>query len=167
MRRKRTRGSTLIEFALAGIPAIFLVISVCEMGRGMWNYHTLARAVDAGAHLAAVRGQGCTTGTNSCSVSVGTIASAIETAGIGLAPANLNVQLTTNDGTVTTCNPVSTCTSTTTVWPPSSNNAEGDTVTVTAQYTFQSAMGMFWPGAGNISFGTFTFPANSTQLILF
>jgi Flp pilus assembly protein TadG len=170
MRRKRRRGATLIEFVLAGIPAIFLIISVEEIGRGMWNYHTLARAVNAAAHLAAVRGQGCTTSTNSCSVSVGTITTAIQSAGPGLLPNKLKVQLTTNSGDVTTCNPISNCTSSSTTWPPSTNsdNVPGKGLTVSAQYSFQTPLAMFWPGAGKADLASsFTFPAASTQLILF
>lgn len=169
MYRTRQRGSTMLEFVFAGIPAIFMMISIAEVGRGMWEYHTLARAVDAGAHLAAIRGQGCTTGTNTCSISLGTLASAIQSEAVGL-PANyLNVQFTTNSGAVTTCDPLSNCTSNATTWPPSSNsdNVAGNTVTVSAQFTFRSALAMVWPHAGTVNFGTYTFGASSTQLILF
>jgi Flp pilus assembly protein TadG len=169
VRRRRQRGTSIIEFTLTGIPAIFLIISIFEMGRGMWNYHTLARAVNAGARLAALHGQTCTTGTNSCSITVGTIATAIETAALGLPAGSLNVTLTTNSGTATTCNPLTSCTSSTTVWPPSTDgdNSVGNNVTVSAQYTFNSALAMFWPGSTAVSFAACTFPATSTERILF
>lgn len=169
MRRRRQRGSTLLEFTLVGIPSIFLIISVCEIGRGMWNYLTVARAVSAGARLSAIRGRGCSTGPNTCGVSVGTIATTIQNAAIGLPSGSFNVQLSTNSGAVTTCNPLSSCTSSTTPWPPATNsdNVSGSNVTVSAQYTFRSALAMFWPGVGASRFGVFTFPAESTQRILF
>jgi Flp pilus assembly protein TadG len=169
MRRNGTRGSTLVEFVLVGLPSIFMIISVVEMGRGMWSYHTLARAVNVGARLAAVHGQGCTTGVNTCTVSVGTITTAIQSAGGGLLTNNFNVQLTTNSGAVTTCNPISNCTSSATTWPPATNsdNVAGNGVTISAQYTFNSALAMFWPGTSAVRYGTFNLPASTTQLILF
>lgn len=169
MRRSRQRGSTLVEFTLVGIPAIFLVISTLEIGRGMWNYHTIARAVNAGARLASTHGAGCTTSTNSCSITVGTIANAISTAAIGLPPGNFNVTLTTNSGAKTACNPLNSCFTSTTVWPPASNsdNQVGNNVTVSASYGFHSAIAMYWPGEGSVTFGVFYFPAQSKQRILF
>ena len=169
MHKKNRRGSSLVEFVLVGVPSIFLIISVVEIGRGMWNYHTLARAVNVGARRAAVHGQGCTIGANTCTVSVGTIATAIQTAGIGLLTSNFNLQLTTASGAVTTCNPISACTGSTTTWPPATNNdnVAGRNVTISAQYSFNSLLAMFWPGVGASTFGPYTFPAATTQPILF
>jgi Flp pilus assembly protein TadG len=43
-RRKRTRrGSSILEFVLVGIPIIFVLISLFEISRGMWTYHTMGR----------------------------------------------------------------------------------------------------------------------------
>ena len=166
--RTKQRGAGILEFTLAGIPLIFVMISVIETGRGMWNYHTLARAVSKSARFAAMRGEGCG-GANSCRVTVGTLTNKVASEGIGLLPAHLNVTLVTDSGAVTTCNPVTTCTSSTTLWPPSTNgdNTKGKKVTITAQYGFRSALAMFWPGKGVVQFGSVTFPAASTQLILF
>jgi Flp pilus assembly protein TadG len=169
MGRKRQRGSTLVEFALVVIPAIFIVISTVELGRGMWNYHTLSRAVNDGARLASIRGAGCTTGGNTCSITVGTIATTIATSAIGLPAANFNVTLTTDSGAATACNPLNSCLSNATVWPPStnSNNLKDKNVTVSAAYNFKSAMAIFWPGNSPVQFGAVTFGASSTQRILF
>jgi hypothetical protein len=156
-----------MEFTLAGIAAIFLLISTVELAVGMWNYFTLARAVNAGARLASIRGSGCSSGGNSCSITVGTIATAVSKAAIGLPAANFNVTLTTNSGANTTCNPLSTCLSNATVWPPSTDNLAGDKVTVTATYNFATSLYMFWPGKSPTHTATVTFPASSTQLILF
>src|ERR1043166_5178834 len=153
-KRARQRGAGILEFTLAGIPLICLMISVVETSRGMWNYHTLARAVNQTARLASVRGQGCATNGNSCRVMVGTLTRTLVMQAIGLPQSDLNVTLVTDSGAVTTCNPVSSCTSNTTYWPPSANSdySTGKTVTVTAQYTFRSALAMFWPGQGAVQF---------------
>lgn len=157
----------MIEFTLAGIASLFLIISTVEISRGMWNYHTLAYAVREGARYVSFRGKGCTNTGNSCSVTIGNIATQIADVGIGLPAGQVDVTFTTNSGANTPCTPLSTCFSNATVWPPASDNAPGGTVTISAKYTFQSALAMFWPGAPSPSFGTIVFPASSTQVIMF
>jgi hypothetical protein len=166
-RRARQRGSSLLEFTLAGIPLIFVMISVVETSRGMWNYVTLARAVNETTRFVSLRGSSCSNGTNSCSVTVGTVASRLASEAIGIPPAELSATLVTDGGAVTTCQPITSCTSNTTTWPPSSDNATGKKVTINVWYNFQSALSMFWPGAGSVQFGAVTLPAASTQRILF
>ena len=59
-RRNRTRrGSSILEFVLVGIPIIFVLISLFEISRGMWTYHTMAYAVREGVCYATVHGKGC------------------------------------------------------------------------------------------------------------
>jgi hypothetical protein len=116
-----------------------------------------------------VRGKGCTAPGNSCAATVGTIANQIASAAIGLPSNKVNVTLITASGARQSCNPLNTCFSDATVWPPAGNNdnGQGRDVTVSATYTFQSALAMFWPGAGSVQFGTIVLPASSTQRILF
>ena len=167
--RRNQRGNSMIEFTLAGIASIFVMISTVEVSRGMWNYHTVAYAVREGARYASFHGAGCTTSGNTCSVTVGNIASQIATAGIGLDASQLNVTLTTASGATTNCDPLNSCFSDDTVWPPATNsdNAEGGSITISAQYNFQSALTAFWPGAGSADFGAVSFPASSTQIIMY
>jgi len=169
MRVRSQRGAALLEFTLAGIPVIFLIISTVQMGIGMWNYYSLARAVNQTARFASLKGSDCSSGTNSCGTTVGALTTMLATNAIGVPRSSLNVTLVTDSGAVTTCNPVTNCTSNLTAWPPStqSDNARGKKVTITAQYPFQSVLVMFWPGVGGAQVGTVYFPASSTQLILF
>jgi Flp pilus assembly protein TadG len=168
-RRRNQRGSSMIEFTLAGIASMFLMISTVEISRGMWNYHTLAYAVREGARYASFHGKGCTNTGNSCSITVGNIANQIANAAIGVDVSQLNVTLTTPSGFNTNCNPISTCFSNATVWPPATNNdnAEGGSITISAQYNFQSALAVFWPGTKSQTFGAISFPASSTQIIMY
>ena len=84
-RKQRQRGSAMIEFTLVGIPMIFLLISIFEMSRAMWNYHTLAFAIREGTRYAVVHGSGCSTDPrNSCQATVAQVAQRIQDAGIGL-----------------------------------------------------------------------------------
>src|SRR5262249_45663384 len=92
-RRGKSRGSATLEMTLVGIPIIFVLISVAEMARGMWIYHTLAYSIREGTRYASVHGRDCSIGGNTCSVTVGQIAAVIKNAAIGLDPADLKVQM--------------------------------------------------------------------------
>jgi len=167
---KRERGNSIVEFTLAGIPVIFLIYSTIQLSTAMWNYHTLAHAVNEGAHYAAVRGQGCTTNGNSCGTTLGTLARQIASAAVGIPADQVSVTLTTASGQASTCAPLNSCYSSNAAWPPAANNdnVPGKNVTISAKYQFPSALAMFWPGTGASShFGTFTLPAMATQPILF
>jgi len=167
LKTTRRKGSTLVEFTLVGIPFIFILISTFEMARGMWNYQTLAYAVRAGSRYAAMHGKGCTAGTNTCGITVASVANAISTAATGLPAANFNVVLSSATAASVNCAPLSSCSSNATAWPPAADNAPGSDIRVSATYTFNSALAMLWPGAGRVSFGTFTFVAYSRQAIQF
>src|SRR5260370_38059476 len=100
-KRQGRRGTILVEFSMAGIAAICLLISTVSIGIGMWNYHTLAYAVHEGTRFTSVKGKNCTLPGNTCSVSVGTIAQKIASVGVGLPPDKVNLTLTTASGAVT------------------------------------------------------------------
>ena len=66
-RSQRRRGSSLVEFTFIGVPMLFAWISVIEMGRGMWNYHTLQYATKVTGEYVAVHGSTCGIPPNACS----------------------------------------------------------------------------------------------------
>ncbi len=173
-RRVQRQGNSVIEFTLVGIPMIFVLISVFEMSRGMWLYHTLAHAVKEGTRFAVVHGRSCELEPNSCTVTVRDIAQRIRTNGVGLLPQELNVTLSSEPNSplsVVNCRPLSQCLEGATAaeqWPQYPSNQPGMDLTLTATYPFRSAISMFWPGAGKgMNFGVFTFPAQSTETIQF
>ena len=65
---------------------IFVFISIFEMARGMWIYHSLAYAVKEGTRYASVHGATCTTSPNDCGVSFSNIATVMKKAGPALIP---------------------------------------------------------------------------------
>jgi hypothetical protein len=168
-KRQRQRGTILVEFSMAGIASMVLLITTFSLGMGMWNYHTLAFVVHEATRYVSVKGWNCTQPGNTCAISVGTIAQKIGTMGIGLPANKVNVTLTTESGDITSCVPLNSCYSNATVWPPATNsdNRVGKKITIAAAYRFQSPMLFFWPGAGSQSVGTIWLPATSTQKILF
>jgi hypothetical protein len=145
----RSRGSSLMEFTLVGIPLIFVLISTFELARGMWVYHTMAYAVKAGTRYTIVHGQDCAQGSNACTVTISQIASVIKSAGVGLPPNDVTLTFTPAAGAATSCT-ISDCISNyaTGAWPPSSANAVGKKVKISGVFPFQSVLAMFWPGAG-------------------
>ncbi len=177
-RNRGRSGSTMLDFTLVGIPLIFILISIFEVSRGMWVYHTLAHAATDTARYAAVHGQYCVDGslTNivKCPVPIATLAAYFRDAGVGLLPDQVQVTFTTGSRTVT-CNPLQSCDTKTDCFPAAADcvsqdpdSFSGSPVTVTAVYPFASAISMFWPGGGKgIVFGTFNLPASATENILF
>jgi Flp pilus assembly protein TadG len=184
-RSKRQSGNALIEFTLAGIPLMFVLISTFDMARGMWMYHTLAHSIKEGARLAVVHGNGCRENPNQCQISVGDIARRIEQTGVGLLPNELQVTMASSTRTITgtlqtlrtnaECFPVSAgCACTVTVPPavapspvppvcnaPIDPGAEwGEDITITATYPFRSFITFF-----SVQFGTYNLPASSRQRI--
>ena len=170
-RKARQRGSSIVEFTLVGIPLIFVLISIFEISRGMWIYHTLAYAVTEGTRYAIVHGENCSLSPNTCSVTVSDVAKKIQYVGVGLLPDQLTLTFTAPaGGTATTCL-LQDCLKApynAQVWPPSGANVPGTDITISAKYPFSSAIAMFWPGAGpSLVFPTFNLPATSTERIQF
>jgi hypothetical protein len=177
-RASHRRGASLIEFALVGIPVIFLLISVFEMSRGMWMYHTLAAVVREGTRFAAVHGNNCNLTPSNCATRVRDVAQRIQQFSVGIPATDItNVRFATSTRAVT-CPTLASCLSAgalgDTYWPAAAPGAAYDPggealwswVEVSAQYTFRSAIAMFWPGAGRSQgFGTFVFPASSREMI--
>jgi Flp pilus assembly protein TadG len=169
----------MIEFTLVGIPIVFVFISIFEMARGMWVYHTLAYAVKDAMRYAVVHGRDYDSASADSPKRnrVVDIADRIRWAGVGLDPRDLTVNLTTSDGSVT-CGPMSSCLPSTdpaspgpgnvAQWPAYPGNIRGSTLEITASYRFPSALSMFWPGAGpGMVFGTIFFRANSRERVQF
>jgi len=166
---RRTRGSAMVEFCLAGIATTFLLISTVSLCLAMWNYHTLAFALHEATRYAAVHGKNCSIPGNSYAITVGDIANKITTNAIGVDAGLVNVTLTTDSGDATPCNPLNSCSSDTTVWPPASNsdNRVGKNITISAKYNVRTPLAMFWPGTSPQQFGAIWLTANSSQKILF
>ncbi len=148
-RRIRSRGNSVLEFTLVGIPLVCVLISTFEMCRGMWYYHTLAYAVKEGVRYAVVHGQNCSQPPNSCAATISTIARVIRGSEVGLAADSLTLTFTDATGSVTTCS-MSDCIANydVSIWPPATANAPGQKVTISGTYPFRPAILMFWPGAG-------------------
>lgn len=176
-RRGRRRGSAVIEFTLVGIPVIFLLISVFEMSRGMWLYHTMASTVREGTRYAVAHGNSCNIYPNSCASKIKDIAGRMQKYAIGLPAAQIeNVSFISATRTIT-CATLASCLGSTgsggTYWPAGAPGSTIDLggnrrvpIEIKAQYRFVSALSMFWPGAGVVQrFGTKVFPASSRELI--
>jgi Flp pilus assembly protein TadG len=164
--RPQQQGQALLEFTLAAIPLIFLLISIVEMSRGMWVYVTLAHAIKEGTRFSVVHGADCVQADTTCQISVSQVAARIITAGMGLDASKMNVVLQTA-GASQTCAPVKSCLDVGTAWPPAPDNSVGLPITMSATYPFRTGMAMFIPRAGSVNFGAINFGATSQQEITY
>jgi Flp pilus assembly protein TadG len=159
-------GNALLEFTLVGIPFIFVLITTFEISRGMWIYHTMAYAVKEGTRYASVHGKTCESAPNSCTVTIGGIASQIQAHGAALMPSGLSLTFTSDAGSINCV--LSDCLTSTTQWPPTGVNGTGQEIRIAGAYQFVSALVMFWTGAGpGFSLPAFSFPAASRETIQF
>lgn len=165
-RRHRSSGSTVLEFALAGIPIMMAFISIAQMSLTMWTYQTLSYTAKELNRYVAVHGTHCGSGTNSCKLTVGNVATAAETFAVGLNTGTLQMTLT-SPSTSYTCNPVSSCTSNSNQWPPSSDATVGTLIKVKLLYQVSPIFTMVWPGAKSFDNQSYNLQASSAQRVLF
>lgn len=164
-RDRRRSGQSLVEFTLMGIPMVFVTISVIYMSIGMWQFFSLAYASEMTARYVSLHGATCSQNGNTCTITVGNVATFFAAQAMALDTSKVIVKMTDGSGT-TTCNPVSNCTSTSTQFPNTGNNSVGSDITITATYGVKSPLAMFWPP--NIDWAhDYTVGALSRQRIMF
>jgi Flp pilus assembly protein TadG len=159
----------MVEFSIAGIAVIALLISTVQIGIAMWNYHTLAYAVHETNRYISTHGRSCTTGGNNCVINVGDIANKLKSYAVGILDTNMSMTLTAQSGASYTCTTVSSCESDTTQWPPVAHgdNYVGYTSQITASETMNSMIVALWYGWSGQRIGTVTLRATSNVLIVF
>jgi Flp pilus assembly protein TadG len=163
----KRRGSALIEFTIAAVPVIFVTLSIIEMSLESWKFETMVYAIQVAARYACVHGRTCTRNSNTCTITVGNVATLINTQAPSLDPALLNVTLATHSGTAATCNPLSSCLSTATQFPSAIDNGVGYDVTITATYPMYNPLAMMWFGNSSKAGTSFTLGAVSKQTIVY
>ena len=165
------RGQSLLEFTLVGIPMIFVLISIFEIARGMWIYHTLAYAVKEATRLAIVKGSSYVYATGGQFVTVGRIVQEVRQAGVGLPldDADSEIWLTSADTGVIHCKPAASCLTNGDRWPPEGVSSRNLPVSIEVVVPFRSALAMFWPISGERArvFGVTWLRARSQDLIQF
>ena len=145
MKNRRERGASMVEFVIAGIAGITLMISTIQMGMAMWNYHTLAEAIHETNRYAASHGRGCNS--SGCNITVADIVAKLRAVAVGIPASNINLTLTSTTQS-RTCNPITSCTSDTTQWPPNDNfdNGAGNYTTMTGKVVVKSVLINLWYG---------------------
>lgn len=170
MRRKSQRGATSVEMALVGIPILFTLVSIFEISRGMWVYHTMAAAIREGVRYATVHGVNCATAPNTCGVTAQQVAAQIKNFGVGLDLTNTHLTFISGGAKDVTDVTLADCVAgtggaCTAAWPVT--NATNTIIEIDGIVRFNSALAMFWPGSKVISFGQVWFPAQSSDVIQF
>jgi Flp pilus assembly protein TadG len=170
--RGRRRGSSLIEFTLVGIPAIIICTCVLTCAIDMWQLYTLSYAVDQTARYAALHGNTCSMGSNSCTITRTDVATYFQNQAIALVPSSTTMILDDGSGAIT-CNPVNSCPSSSSRFPAAGSNlpatatTAANTVTVQATYQLINPIFMFWPGTNSVGATRFTVGATSKQPVIF
>lgn len=166
-RNQNRRGNATLEFALVGVPMIFVLISTFSMGFGMWIYHSVGYAVREGTRYAVVHGSDCAT-PNSCQVTVSQVATRVKSAVPGLDPGQFTLTLTAADGS-SVSGTVTTLLANNTTWPPTTCNTPGLNLKIAGSYPFMPIFTLFWPTAGapHVQTPSFTLGAASTDRIQF
>jgi hypothetical protein len=159
----------MVEFALAGVASIFVLVCTFHLSMGMWNYHAISNATHETTRFLSVKGFNCRKPGQTCYATIGSIATRFKYHAIGIPADQVNVTFTTHSGEATACNPLSTCLSNTTIWPPTTNqdNYLGKNITVSASYRYRSPLLFFWPGSGAVNFGEVWLPSSSTTTIIY
>jgi hypothetical protein len=169
MRRNNgQRGSAMLEFVLAGIAGVTLVVSTVQLGLAMWNYHTLAEAVHETNRYVASHGRNCTVGGNGCGITVADVANKMKVLAVGISDSSINMTLTSTTQEKD-CYPLSNCESDTTQWPPDTNfdNTPGNYTTISAKLVVKSAIISLWYGATGSSVNSVAMTARSSVPIVF
>lgn len=159
------QGSVMLEFSLTAVPLIFMMFSLVWICMGMWQYHTIAEAVNVTTRAAAVHGAGCAGQT--CATTVDSVSRSFAAVAVGLTASTLNVTLTSSSSTVT-CNPLSSCYGNLAAWPSLAANTAGSTdISIQASYLFTPAINLWVPGHDVPLFGAVTLGAKSRQAVVF
>lgn len=108
-RRRRQRGSGLVETALCLTVFLMILFGTIDFGRSMFAYNYVSYAAREGARYAIVRGQ-----SSGRAASTTDVSTYVKSEAIGLSPADITVSTT---------------------WNP--DNRPGSTVQVRVQYSFQ------------------------------
>ena len=155
----------MLEFTLVAVPLLFVIISTFWMGMGMWQYHTLTEAVNYTARESSVHGAGCAGQT--CATTIGATAQTLAARAIGIPASQLNVTFSSAASSIT-CNPLTACTSGSSVWPSLAGNTASPTtlITITATYQFSSAISLWYAG-NSVHFNPITLAANISEPIVF
>jgi Flp pilus assembly protein TadG len=162
---KSRLGNALIEFVLVGVPIIFITISIVEVSIDMWEYHSLAYATEVTARYVTTHGATCSANGNSCTITIGNVATYFAAQALALDSSKVIVKITDGSGT-TTCNPVNTCNSTATQFPNASYNSVGSDIKIVSTYILRNPLALYWPPDVDAA-GTFTVGATSRQRIVF
>ena len=161
--RPRERGSSIVEMSLVFVLLMFSVLSIFELGRAMWTYHTLATSVKKAVRVAMVHGARCAEASETCQVSLGDLVRVIQQVGVGLDMSLLQLTFTAS-GSSSTCAPASNCLANDTKWPAAPYNPVGQNVTINGTYAFNNVLTVLWPGQ---TVSRFTLSAKSTETIQF
>lgn len=160
------RGSTLVEYALTGIPLIFAQIGVAWLALSMWQSHSLQSAAEATTAYVSAHGAEYVSSTGTA-VQIRDIAAVFAAKVPHLPPAAITLTFTAGTGVRRACR-LDHCKTDTTAWPPSTDNAVGTDVAVHATLDTRIPLAMISIGGSSArQSGAAEPPGNSHRQIVY
>ncbi len=164
----------MLEFTLAGIPLIFVWISVVQMAIGSWRYQTLQYATEAANAYISAHGSNCSKMTNNCSIQIKHAASIFRQAAIGIPDQSVSLTFrafksdhVSVSPTAVTCT-LASCLTNTTSWPPAGFDDPGSDIEISASYTTAvNSGGAMLAGGSYLNVMGNNLPAYSRQMVVF
>ena len=127
-RHSGRRGQAMVEFSLAFMSFMLLLMGLVEFGRAVWTFNTLSHAVSQGARFATVHGSGNPVMVNGTDGTANAIRTVVRNNAIGLDSSQVTVN---------------------TAWAP--NNDRGSEFTITATYPLGMILGTFFFDAASLT----------------
>ena len=127
-RHSGRRGQAMVEFSLAFLSFMLLLMGLVEFGRAVWTFNTLSHAVSQGARYATVHGSGNPIIVNGSDDTANAIRTVVRNNAIGLDSSQVTVN---------------------TAWAP--NNDRGNEFTVTASYPLGMILGTLFFDAATLT----------------
>lgn len=118
--RDGERGSALVEFAIASLMALTMMLGIVDFARALYTYHLVANGARAGSRYAMVHGSSCTV--SGCPATSDQIQTYVRGLAPGIDPSSLAV--------TTTWSTTSSCTD-------ANGQGAGCLVTVSVSYPFR------------------------------
>jgi len=162
--REGERGNAHVEFALVGIFILFAMISIFDIARGLWIYHTLAQAVRDGTRYAIVHGPRNVNPSTNVRLPGSTLAdvlAVVRRSAIGIVPEELTLRF--ESAGVITCDPNCPGAALGQSWPPDG----ALDVSIQAIYPYRSLVVVYFPGMKGMNFGRFDLGSIARERIVF
>jgi hypothetical protein len=152
-----------------GIFILFGMISIFDIARGLWMYHTLAQAVRDGTRYAIVhagRNVNPSTNVRLPGSTLADVLAVVRRSAIGIVPEELTLRFESAAGVIT-CDPNCPGGALGQSWPPDGAAAANLEIQIQAIYPYRSLVVVYFPGMRGMNFGRYDLGSIARERIVF